>query len=122
MCMLKLSSRLKATKDIVCYKVCICNTDKIYSLHYRDFIWELNKEYTADRAKIYYLPDYVYDGYFHTFNKIEYALKEKEEGSFKIYTKVYKCIIPSGAYYYKGLHQDGKEGYASKKLKIVEEI
>jgi len=122
MCMLKLSSRLKASHDIVCYKVCICNADKIYSLHNNHFIWELNKEYEAERASPTRSKGNIFDGYFHSFDNIEYAKDLAAHSYWVKYAMVYKCIIPKGTYYYKGLHDDGRRGYASKKLKIVEEI
>lgn len=115
MCLLKLSSKLKATQDIVCYKVCYLRNNYLYSF-FHDFVWDLNKVYEAERAKPARSRNSIYDGYFHSY--------EKPESSYDLFeypnTVLVKCIIPKGTYYYKGVHQAGKWGYASKKLKIVE--
>lgn len=123
MCLLKQSTRLKATKDIVCYKVCKYINGGIYSFYHNRFRWVLNKEYEADRATRTYTSANVYDGYFHTYNSLNTALK-----SFELINpraKIFKCIIPKGTYYYKGRHDPDingylTDGYASKKLKVVE--
>lgn len=116
MCLLKQSSKLKATQDIVCYKVCYLRNNHLYSFFHDDFVWDLNKVYEAERAKPASSRSSIYDGYFHSY--------EKSESSYDLFayanTVLVKCIIPKGTYYYKGIHQAGKWGYASKKLKIVE--
>lgn len=115
MCMLKSSTRLKATKDIVCYKVCKYNGKRLSSFFYH-FIWKLNHTYEAEHARVAPIKDHIYDGYFHTFTSPELCSRIlKNEG-----TIMCKCIIPKGTYYFKGWHDDCREGYASKKLKIVE--
>ena len=124
MCLLKNSSKLKATKDIVCYKVCRYIGGGIYSFYYDKFKWVLNKEYEADRATRTYTRNNVYDGYFHTYKSLSTALSSLEI-DIDSRIKIVKCIIPKGSYYYKGWHSPNiygylSEGYASKKLKIVE--
>jgi len=119
MCLLKQSTRLKATKDIVCYKVCKCFVDEsIHSFYFDEYKWKLNKVYEAEHAHIAYTSYSVYDGYFHTFASPEMA------NAMLVYpsARLFKCIIPKGTYYFKGIHQGGKDGYASKKLKIVEMV
>lgn len=115
MCLLKQSSKLKAAQDIVCYKVCYLRNSHLYSF-FHDFAWDLNKVYEVERAKPARSRSSIYDGYFHSY--------EKPESGYDLFAYanavLVKCIIPKGTYYYKGIHQAGKWGYASKKLKIVE--
>ena len=115
MCLLKQSSKLKAKEDIVCYKVCYLRNNYLCSF-FHDFLWDLNKVYEAERAKPARRRCSIYDGYFHSYAKPEhaYGLLQREN------VVLVKCIIPKDTYYYKGIHQEGKDGYASKKLKIVE--
>ena len=116
MCLLKQSSKLKAAQDIVCYKVCCLRNNNYLCSFFHDFVWDLNKVYEAERAKPASSRSSIYDGYFHSY--------EKPESGYDLFAYanavLVKCIIPKGTYYYKGIHQAGKWGYASKKLKIVE--
>ena len=114
MCLYSWQNRKKATKDIVCYKTLNCIKGKLHSIYGRH-IWELDTVYEAERAKPNYYEDEITFGYFHSYDKMfnQYSLSPGLQ-------RYAKCIIPKDTYYYYGIHSDGHEGYASKKLKIVE--
>ena len=120
MCLYSWQKRKKATKDIECYKIVLIKNGVIHS-KYHDKEWELNKLYEAENALPFRIKSDgdVTSGYFHSYDSFEevkrWAFCDKNE-------VVCKCIIPDGTYYYYGIHSDGHEGYASKKLKITEII
>ena len=115
----------KATKDIVCYKYLIKKKGiKGLMSPFTGFRWEVRKEYTADRSAPRFVSNNIKDGYFHS-----YEYKDSAEFEAEIFTNtrcgvaeyhIVKCIIPKGSRYYKGIHTGGADGYASKKIKIVE--
>lgn len=121
MCLYSWDLRKKATKDIECYKIVVAANGKICSRYY-DYEWEIDKIHESPRA----LPSRIKSdgditgGYFHSY----YSLNEAKKSilCYKEHEVLCKCIIPEGSYYYYGIHSDGYEGYASKKLKITEII
>lgn len=114
MCLYSCQSRKKATKDIVCYKILNCINGDLYSI-YGKHKWEVGTLYEAERAKPSYYDDEIKFGYFHSYDK-EIEINKYSLNSMQ---RVVRCIIPKGTYYYHGIHSDGREGYASKKLKVV---
>ena len=115
----------KATKDIVCYKYLIKRTGSNHlESPYTYFHWDIGKEYTADRSAPRLVPGNIKDGYFHSYEykeAAEYRAEEYRHARYGIAEyRIVKCIIPKGSRYYKGIHTGGEDGYASKKIKIVE--
>ena len=126
MCLYIESSRLKAREDIVCYKVCSVKNNRIYSkiqhFHYRKGVI-----YKADKSCLPHYNGYVYDGYFHSYENFNIAHYILTNAIPKKDLKIFKCIIPKGSYYFRGTHTGGNgknrlSGYASKQIKLVEEI
>ena len=69
----------------------------------------------------------VGEGYLHSYKDLEKALEASEEASrCDMNYTVYKAIIPKGTYYFEGdtewFLENGKRGYASRKLKLIEEV
>lgn len=123
MCMLKLSSKLYAKEDIVCYKILRqLSIDGITTLKsfYNDYKWVIGKHERASRSKARY-DNNIYDGYFHSYREIPKELP-RINPSFDVIPVIYKCIIPKGSLYYKGIHSDALDGYCSKSLIVTEKI
>lgn len=114
----------KAEKDIRCYKVLFRNkkTKELYSPYMSYYKWELNKEHKAERAR-YIHNRMVMNGYFHTFKHANVAdhLARNFKTDHMHTAVVYECKIPAGTYYFTGLDSQFHDGYASKKLVILEE-
>lgn len=134
MCLLIQGNRRIAKEDIICYKVLAewrnISTLKIVSiasLFHQGNKWELGVEQTAERAVPRWFKDQIEDGYFHSYKFQDSARTEKlwrysDSGVSSMTFGVYKCIIPKGSPYYYGIHSGGNEGYASKRLKVMEKI
>ena len=122
MCLYSWTSRKKAISDIICYKVFICDTEgrNLSSRYRRSYKWQMGKLTEAERAKAGSVKkeSEIRSGYFHSYQKVRDALTSPELYLTQTKVVVCKCIIPAGSYYYYGIHSDGKEGYASKKLII----
>lgn len=127
MCLYSWQKRKKSSKDIICYKVFICDKDgNNLTSRYRDaFKWIIGKLTKAERAKAGCIKrdGEITTGYFHSYEKAKEAIESilspelyHERGKSLL---VYECIIPAGSYYYYGIHSDGREGYASKELIVV---
>ena len=120
-----------ADKDIICYKLVERTKIKgIYKSSFQGFEYIIRQLYTnnldirfADRVIKNLCPSHPHLGI--------YAV---EEGMFHSYVSnlnptlsplpnhaLLKCIIPKGAYYYKGVF-DESFSYASSQIKILEEI
>ena len=124
MCLLKqFSSRLRASKDIECYKVFKITKDrKIVSPFHDTFIWTPKTIMkNTKRAINYGDKDCVEGGYFHSFeHEIEahsYCAGLNRTFLNHIYI-VCKCVIPKDSYYYKGWFRT-YESFASKNLMII---
>ena len=120
-----------ADKDIICYKLVEKTKIKgIYKSYFQEFEYIIRQLYTnnldikfVDRIIKNLCPSFPHHGV--------YAI---EEGMFHSYTNympfellsspdetILKCIIPKGAYYYKG-YFNYFTSYASSQIKILEEI
>ena len=114
-----------ADKDIICYKLVKRTKIKgIYKSSFQGFEYIIRQLYT----------NYFDIKYADMFIKRRYNLFAIEEGMFHSYaSNVYfilkplqyctllKCIIPKGAYYFKGYYGN-YPSYASSQIKILEEI
>ena len=122
MCLYKRTkTRKKAAKDIVVYKFLEpTDTGQWKSPYMRDFLWEVGKEYMASRARYNHPVTIVMDGYFHTYSSMMDAFGGAR--SYGLSARVFKCIIPKGSYYLEGFDSIGAKGFASKKLRIVEQV
>lgn len=128
MCMLKLSSKLYAKEDIVCYKILrqmhIGDMTTLKSL-LNDYRWVIGKRERASRSKARY-DNKIYDGYFHSYREIPKKLPHispfLDAMSVISIPVIYKCIIPKGSLYYEGIHSDALDGYCSKSLVVVEKV
>ena len=110
-----------AQEDIVVYKVLI-KEDKSVISPYKDFVYEIGKEYKT-RMKTRFCRDYceINEG-FHSFLTLEDSLPERKffsQGN--ISACCYKCIIPKGTkvvYGEFGIYN----AIVSEAIKIVEEL
>ena len=121
-----------ADKDIVCYKLVKRTKSKdVYKSNFQRFEYIISQLYTnnldiklVDRiikklrpSYPYYIDAYTIDkGMFHSYTNYM---------PFKLFTlpdeSILKCIIPKGAYYYKGYFHHFTS-YASSQIKILEEV
>ena len=116
-----------ADKDIICYKLVKRTKIKgIYKSSFQGFEYVIRQLYT-NNIKIKFSYKFIKDGSF-----FGYFI---EEGMFHSYVShlypvilsplpnhtLLKCIIPKGAYYFKGYFDDCPS-YASSQIKILEEI
>ena len=123
MCLYKRGNRKRAKKDIIAYKVLVYNRrDARFHSMYKNYIWDIGVEQEAKKARPGRISKdgEVGSGYFHSY-KYAFAINISES-TLDYKTCIFRCIIPKGSYYYEGFHSDGIDGYASKKLKIVEEL
>ena len=112
---------IKATSDIVCYKVLLKKRNSLVSPFYQNFKWKFREIVEPrDKAGYRFISNHIQDGYLHTFSSIYGAEDMVKDSSMRDHLRIYKCIIPKGAYYYKGIQSGGCYGYASKKVKLVE--
>jgi hypothetical protein len=129
---------IRAAKDICCYKLvvryCSCNCymtpiqkyplpSSLKNYEQEDFddvsSYKLYSK-TLDRYRYF-----ITKGVIHSFAKLKdarylksYAFCNTKCTKFEIW----KCIIPEGTMYYKGITESSKDGYASKKLKYLRKV
>lgn len=123
MCLYKRGNRKRAQKDIIAYKILVyTKRDARYHSMFKNYIWDIGVEQEAKKAKPGCISKYgeVGSGYFHSYKNVVFGLNSESTSEYK--KCIFKCIIPKGSYYYEGIHSDGLDGYASKKLKILEEL
>ena len=126
MCLVTIQLEPKiADKDIVCYKLVKRTKIKgIYKSHLLEFEYIIRRLYT----------NYFDIKYADMLIKRRYSRFAIEEGMFHSYASnlypilsplpwcaLLKCIIPKGAYYFKGYYGN-YPSYASSQIKILEEI
>ena len=115
-----------ADKDIICYKLVERTKIKgVYKSSFQGFEYVIRQLYT-NNIKIEFshklIKDRVLFGYsieegmFHS-----YASKSSPILSPLPWWALLKCIIPKGAYYFKGYYGN-YPSYASSQIKILEEI
>lgn len=61
-------------------------------------------------------------GLIHTFENEDDALKSMEPNDFDAFAILYKCTIPKGTEYIKGVEDDGFPSYAAKKIIFEEPV
>lgn len=127
-----------AKKDIVCYKVLIHNGSGIYATPY------MQKQLTLaeKKGKVYFVATgnktllvnlnglsrfffryQVSKGYIHTFKNKADAVKEIADWRCgKNPPVIFKCIIPKGTEYYKGIFGRTMKSYCSDKIRIIEKV
>ena len=121
-----------ADKDIVCYKLVKRTKIKgIYKSNFQRFEYVIRQLYTnnldirfADKVIKNLCPSYPYlgtyaveKGMFHSYVNYLYPAILRPLPNHTLL----KCIIPKGAYYFKGYFDDSPS-YASSQIKILEEI
>ena len=116
-----------ADKDIICYKlVKRTKTKGIYESSFQGFEYVIRQLYTnnldirfANKSikRYFYTGFYkIEEGMFHSYANCSHSALNHALDEF-----IVKCIIPKGAYYYKG-NYGGLTSYASSQIKILEEI
>ena len=129
MCLVTIQLEPKiADKDIICYKLVERTKIKgVYKSNYQGFEYIIRQLYTNNldiRFANKSMKHYFYKGFY----KIEEGMVHSYVSH--LYPAILrplpnhtllKCIIPKGAYYFKGDH-NGIWGYASSQIKILEEI
>ena len=137
MCLYAKGKIKKAEEDIVCYKYLSLSIGRneygdissTWCSPYINIGWEIGKvKEISDNVPCY---DYgcVTYGFFHTFKNLNDTEAAKNHYDFwnnsgMKQLGVFKCIIPKGTLYYEGVHNSIQqyEGYASRKLLIVERV
>ena len=114
-----------ADKDIVCYKLVKRTKIKgVYESNYLKFEYIIGQLYTnyfdikyADMLiKRRYSRFAIEEGMFHSYSSRIYPILDSLPNC-----ALLKCIIPKGAYYFKGYYGN-YPSYASSQIKILEEI
>ena len=119
----------KAKEDIVCYKVlCIHNgnlftpytADEVPSQIYKGGLPMVGEPLKSRRffRRIFH-SDLIEEGYIHTF-RIEQCARNTTRYFERrgIKTRIFKCVIPKGTYYYQGFERD----YASEQIIYKQEL
>ena len=116
-----------ADKDIVCYKMVTKSRIKgVYISEYRRFKYITEKLYTNNiKIELSYklikykvlFGHFIEEGMFHSYVSHLYPEILRPLPNHTLL----KCIIPKGAYYFKGYFDDCPS-YASSQIKILEEI
>lgn len=114
-----------ADRDIVCYKIVEKKANGIYKSPYVGFEYVIRVTY-KDYVRCNYTERHeITKGMFHSFASSRDACKLCGEWNGicnKIKHKVLKCIIPKGSTYIAGFFSHFMPSYASKQIKILEEI
>ena len=120
-----------ADKDIICYKlVKRTKTKGVYKSSFQEFEYIIRQLYTnnLDIKSInkitkytimtaYSYTNYIEEGMFHSYASYLYPVILSPLPN----CALLKCIIPKGAYYFKG-YFNCLPSYASSQIKILEEI
>ena len=117
-----------ADKDIVCYKlVKRTKTKGVYKSIFQEFEYVIRQLYTnnldirfANKSMKWYFYKSFYkieEGMFHSYVSHLYPAILRPLPNHTLL----KCIIPKGAYYFKGYYGN-YPSYASSQIKILEEI
>jgi len=138
MCLYAKGKIKKAEEDIVCYKYLALsigrdeygNISSTWCSPYVNIGWEIGKAKENTNNKPYYdAHGDVSEGFFHTFKSLSDTKDAKNGYDFwnnggRKQLGVFKCIIPKGTLYFEGIHGGFNQfqGYASKKLLIVERV
>lgn len=118
-----------ANEDIICYKILRKRGNSLSFSLYMDFLYELKTLYTLD-GKLQIIPETVFGniefGVHKGFHVYVYEADARREYEFLInrgyyHIGVYKCRIPKGANFMRGLFGD-KPSIASDAIEILEEI
>ena len=130
MCLVLTQLKLKiADKDIICYKMVERTKIKgIYKSSFRGFEYIIRQSYInninikniIDKIYLRLLSSHFYyieGGMFHSYPSYLYSVILSPLPN----CALLKCIIPKGAYYFKG-ESDNLPSYASSQIKILEEI
>ena len=129
MCLVTIQLEPKiADKDIICYKLVERTKIKgIYKSNYQGFEYIIRQLYTnnldirfANKSMKYYFYKNFYkieEGMFHSYVSYLYPAILRPLPNHTLL----KCIIPKGAYYFKGFFESFPS-YASSQIKILREI
>ena len=118
-----------ADKDIVCYKmVTKYRIIGVYLSEYQAFEYIIGRLYTNNidvkhseaLLQTIYRKDTSLTGTYSISDFMFHSYQSPYKYSIRADTIV-KCVIPKGAYYFEGKH-NGRWGYASSQIKILEEI
>lgn len=127
------SKPIKSDKDIVCYKICIQNSNAIYSPFY-SYKYEIGKEYNnivIDKEPKCRFRFYYISSGFHSFAYLDDCIAYLKHFSYWVDLEpnfkyvILKCIIPNGSLFYTGtfsVKDADCKSYASKQLKILEYV
>ena len=118
-----------ADKDIICYKMVTKYRIKgVYLSEYQSFEYIIRRLYTNNidvkhseaLLQTMYHKDTLLTGTYSISDFMFHSYQSPYKYSIRADTIV-KCVIPKGAYYFEGKH-NGRWGYASSQIKILEEI
>lgn len=117
-----------AEEDIICYKFYRKYNETLVSPYQKVAAPEIGIITNTELGKSYRPNDngsYIHnflgfkrvDKGFHSFKTLE-EIKHVVENN--LYLVIFKCIIPRGSSYYKGIFDDRYESYCSNSIKLIE--
>lgn len=119
-----------AEEDIICYKFYRRWNKILFSPYQESRAPEIGIVVNTELEKSYRPTDngsYIHNllGFkrvnkgFHSFKTLE-EIKHKVNGYRNLDLVIFKCIIPRGSLYYKGIFGDRYESYCSNSIKLIE--
>ena len=120
-----------AEEDIICYKFYVRYDETLFSPYQESRAPEIGIITNTELEKSYRPRDngsYIHnllgfkrvDKGFHSFKTLEEAEREVNDCWNNLDLVIFKCIIPRGSSYYKGIFGDRYESYCSNSIKLIE--
>lgn len=120
-----------AEEDIICYKFYIRDNEILFSPYQESRAPEIGIVANTELGKSYRPTDigsYIHnflgfkrvDKGFHSFKTLEETKHEVNGYWNNLGLVIFKCIIPRGSLYYKGIFGDRYESYCSNSIKLIE--
>ena len=120
-----------AEEDIICYKFYVRYDETLFSPYQESRAPEIGIVANTELGRSYRPTDigsYIHNflGFkrvnkgFHSFKTLEEAEREVNKYKRKFDLVIFKCIIPRGSSYYKGIFNDRYESYCSNSIKLIE--
>ena len=116
-----------AEEDIICYKFYVRYDETLFSPYQESRAPEIGIITNTELGKPHKLNN-IYDLYyfkgvdkgFHSFKTLKGAEYEASRYKRNRDLVIFKCIIPRGSSYYKGIFNDRYKSYCSNSIKLIE--
>ena len=120
-----------AKEDIICYKFYVRYDETLFSPYQESRAPEIGIVANTELGRSYRPTDigsYIHnflgfkriDKGFHSFKTLEEVEREVNKYKREFDLVIFKCIIPRGSSYYKGIFNDRYESYCSNSIKLIE--